>query len=317
MRATGVSLCVLLATAPAVAAPADADHAAAVESFRRGTQLVEAGRLQDAVDAFRDALQREPASVGARLDLADCYEKIGAPASAWREYVITSAYARKAGDAREGMARSSAAALEARLLVVKLVGPTSGALQIHVDGDPVAEEIVTRGSFAVSPGRHHVEITEPGKRPISVDLAGAGGETRALSIAFEPEPPSPVRAHIEPRLPAPSSSTQPTWGFLVGGVGIAAVGVGAAFGGLALSKRSTLETESHDPSVGSTRFYSDRSNADTLAAVSTAGFIVGGVALAGGIALVATAPSASRVGSIRLAPSVGRDGVGVLAVGAF
>ncbi len=316
MRKTGLLLLFLLAPTPALAAPPDADHAAAVESFRRGTQLVEAGKLQEAVDAFRDALQREPASVGARLDLADCYEKIGAPASAWREYVITGAYARKAGDAREAMARSSAAALEARLLVVKLVGPASSATQIHIDGDPVAEEIVARGSFAVSPGRHRVEITEPGKRPISVDLGGAAGETRALAIAFESEPP-PARAHAEPRVPAARGSAQTTWGLLLGGVGLAGVGVGAAFGGLALSKRSTLESESHDPSVGSTRFYGDRSNADTLAAVSTAGFIVGGVALAGGIALLATAPSASPVGTIRLAPGVGRDGAGVIAVGEF
>jgi len=311
MRRASVLLCVLLVTAPAVAAPPDG-HAAAIESFRRGTQLVEAGKLQEAVDAFRDALQNEPASVGARLNLADCYEKIGAPAPAWREYVTAAGYAHKAGDARESLARSSAAALEARLFVVKLVGPTSGTMEMHVDGEPVGEDIVARASVALSPGRHRIEIIEAGKRPISVDLAGAAGETRALTIAFEPEPPPPPR---EP--PHKPSSAQRTWGFVLGGVGIAGVGVGAAFGGLALSRRSTLETESHDPGVGPTRFYDDRTNANTFATVSTAGFIVGAIGLGAGITLVATAPSTSPVGLLRVAPSVGGGRAGVVAGGAF
>jgi hypothetical protein len=295
----------------------DAGHAAAVESFRRGTQLVEAGKLQDAVDAFRDALQREPASVGARLDLADCYEKIGSPASAWREYVLAEAYARKASDAREAMARSSAAGLEVRLFVVRLVGSAPPAMEVHVDGDPIAPEIVSRGSFALAPGRHRVELTEPGKRPISEDIAGSAGGTRALTILFEDEPAPP------PPTPEPSGapgrgSAQRTWGLVLGGVGLVGAGVGGVFGGLALSKRSTLESESRDASVGSARFYSDRSNADTLAAVSTVGFIAGGVALAAGIALVATAPSGhATVGWVRVGPDVGTGGAGVAAGGEF
>jgi hypothetical protein len=93
--------------------------------------------------------------------------------------------------------------------------------------------------------------------------------------------------------------------------------VGAAFGGLALSRRSTLETESHDPGVGPTRFYDDRTNANTFATVSTAGFIVGAIGLGAGITLVATAPSTSPVGLLRVAPSVGGGRAGVVAGGAF
>jgi hypothetical protein len=320
MRAAAKTLFViaLLAPARALASPADADHAAALESFRRGTQLVEAGKLQDAVDAFRDALEREPASVGARLDLADCYEKIGAPASAWREYVIAEAYARRAADARQAMARSSAAGLEARLLVVKLVGPAPAAMEVRVDGDLLAEEIGHQGSFALSPGRHRVELTLRGKRPISAEVAGAASETRAIAIAFEDQPrASPVPPEPAPSAPPPRASAQKTWGFVLGAVGVAGVGVGAAFGGIALGKRSLLEAESRDPSVGSARFYSDRLNADTLAAVSTAGFIAGGVALAAGVTLLVTAPANGRGAWLRVGPSVGDGGAGVLAVGGF
>jgi len=124
-----------------------------------------------------------------------------------------------------------------------------------------------------------------------------------------------VGAPTEPTL-RPASARR-TWGFVLGGVGIAGAGVGAAFGALALSRRSTLEAESHDPSIGATRFYEDRSNANTLAAVSTAGFIVGAIGLGAGIALVATAASTSPVASLRVAPSVGSGGAGVVAGGEF
>jgi len=50
----------LALTAPLRAAPPEAEHVAAVESFRRGTQLVEAGQMQQAIDAFREALRHEP-----------------------------------------------------------------------------------------------------------------------------------------------------------------------------------------------------------------------------------------------------------------
>ena len=78
-----------------------------------------------------------------------------------------------------------------------------------------------------------------------------------------------------------------------------------------------LETESNDPSVGAARFYADRSNTDSLAAVSTVSLIAGGVALAAGVVLVATAPRSKQAGWVRFAPSVGQGGGGAVAVGEF
>ena len=214
------------------------------------------------------------------------------------------------------MARSSAAGLEARLFVVRLEGKGPPGMALQLDGDPVAEEIVARGSFALAPGRHHLEMTAPGKRPTSVELTGAAGETRALTVALEDAPP-PSSARIEESSGAapPRLSAQKTWGFVLGAVGIAGLGVGGVFGGLALAKRLTLESESLDPSVGSARFYSDCSNADMLAAVLTAGFIAGGVALAAGATLLATAPTGKRSGWIRVGPYVGGGGTGLVAGG--
>ncbi len=302
-----ILLLVLFAAPRAFAAAPDADHAAALESFHRGTELVEAGKFQEAVDAFREALQREPASVGARVNLADCYERLGAPEIAWREYAIAAAYARKADDSRAPLARASAAALEPKVLLLNLVGTPAPAMQLRLDGYLVAPELLAQATLAVAPGRHRVELSVPGAAPTSLEVLGGPGEAREVSLAFESvQEKRSVAAALPspPPLPLPSSpSPQRTWGFVLGGLGLAGIGVGAAFGGVALSKQSTIEAQSHDPSVGAARFYSARSSAETISAVSTAGFIAGGASLIAGIVLVALAPKAPRAAWLRVGPA--------------
>jgi tetratricopeptide (TPR) repeat protein len=280
---------------PARAAQPEPEHAAAVESFRRGTQLVEAGRMQEAIDAFREALRHDPASVGARLDLADCYEKIGAPASAWREYAIAEAHARQANDPRREMARTSGAHLETGLLLVTLTGSRVSGMELRVDGDPVAGEIVDRGVIAVAPGRHRIDLSAPGKKPIAQDVAGGAGETRSVALAFDDDSPRDVTPRDERSgtVSSSSSSAQRTWGVAIGVLGLAGAALGSVAGAIAVSDKSDLEREAHDASVGSTRFYADRSTADTFANVSTAALIAGGVALVAGVGLYLTAPSSS------------------------
>jgi hypothetical protein len=279
---------VTLAVSASSQASPEAEHATAVESFRRGTQLVEAGNMQDAIEAFRDALRHEPASVGARLDLADCYEKIGSPATAWREYVIAESYARKANDTRQQMARSSADHIRPRLFVLTLSAPDVHGVAMLMDGEPVAAEVIEGGALALSPGSHRLDIRAPGKKRMAREVSGAAGETRALQFSLEDELP-PAR---EPP-PHDTGHAQRTWGLVLGGVGLAGVALGAAMGGIAMSQKSTLENEAHDPSVGAAHFDAQRSTADSFAMVSTVAFIAGGLGLAAGTAVYVTAPSST------------------------
>jgi hypothetical protein len=303
----------LAVSAPALAVPPEPEHEAAVESFRRGTQLVEAGHLESAIDAFREALRHEPASVGARLDLADCYEKIGSPTSAWREYTIAEAHARKANDPRREMARSSRAHLEASLLLVTFTGKQSPGTELRVDGDPVGEEILERGSLAMAPGRHRLVLTAPEKKPLAIDVAGAAGETRLVAIAFDIDRQPP--AAEEPRRISPTP--RKTWAIALGAIGIGGIALGAVAGVVALADKSNLEGESHDPSVGSTRFYSDRSTAGTFANVSTAAFIGGGLVLGAGVGLYFLSPS-PQPRAIRAAVGpIGAGTSGITVAGSF
>ena len=232
---------VALAVSASAQASPEAEHATAVEAFRRGTQLVEAGNMQDAIEAFREALRHEPASVGARLNLADCYEKIGSPASAWREYVIAESYARKANDTRQQMARSPAEHIRPRLFVLTLSAPDVHGVVMLVDGGPIAAEVVEEGAIALAPGSHRLDIRAAGKKQMARDVSGAAGETLALQFTLEDELP-PAR---EPS-PHDAGRAQRTWGLVLGGVGLAGVALGAAMGGIAISPKSTLENEARD-----------------------------------------------------------------------
>jgi hypothetical protein len=107
-----------------------------------------------------------------------------------------------------------------------------------------------------------------------------------------------------------------TMGYAIGGVGVVGVAIGSVFGVLAanqLSGHCDSTTKLCDPgTVSSTK---------TQATVSTTGFIVGGVFLAGGVALVLFGPKSSpatqKAAVIQAAPVVGRDGGGFALQGAF
>jgi hypothetical protein len=307
--ACAVVLALAALPARASAASRDEEHAAAVESFLRGTQLVESGKLQEAIEAYRAALVHEPASVGARLNLADCYEKVGAPAQAWRQYALAAIHAAEALDSRLAVARASAAHLEPQLVKLTVTVSPAGSLarsvELRLDGEPVEPELVRAGGLAIAPGRHRLDATMPGKSPVLQEIAGAAGDARAVTIAFQDESPPPSRP------PAPveaSSSSQRTWALVVGGVGVAGVAAGAVLGLVASSRKTTLEQESTDPSIGAPRFSSDLADAKTFANASTVALVAGGFAVAAGVTLWLTAPSPStsvsglrfRVGPERL-----------------
>jgi len=313
LRAAVVGLAsalVLAFASPASAASPDEEHAAAVESFRRGTQLVELGKLQDAIEAFRQALAHEPSSVGARLDLADCYEKIGAPAQAWRQYALAAAYASAAGDARVAMARDSAAHLEPQLLRIKLQVQQPYSLEtldVVVDGEPVEREILRGAVLALAPGRHRIEAAMHGKQASLQEVEGPAGETRVSVIVFPRPPAAPVPAPAPPQ--SPQWPAQKTWAIVVGGIGVAGAAAGTVLGLVASSKKSTVAAEQNDPTIGGERFGSDLSDAKAFATASTVSFIAAGVALAAGLTLWLTAPSSNPSVSARASP-----GGGVLAV---
>src|SRR5262245_43949171 len=82
---TGLSALAIVIAIGGITRPAFADdsaHDRAVAAFQEGRRYIEANNCDGAITKLRESLSYEP-SVGARLSLADCYEKTDALA-AWR-----------------------------------------------------------------------------------------------------------------------------------------------------------------------------------------------------------------------------------------
>jgi hypothetical protein len=85
--------------------------------------------------------------------------------------------------------------------------------------------------------------------------------------------------------------------------------VGGVFGGIAITKnnQSKQDCSPTDPNFCNNAGVAIRQDTKTASTISTAAIVVGGVALAGGIVLVATAPSAKKpeAARVELLPWVG------------
>jgi serine/threonine-protein kinase len=106
-------------------------------------------------------------------------------------------------------------------------------------------------------------------------------------------------------------------GYVVGGVGIVGVGLGSFFGLQAVSKWSSAKNDCGGGCPDGSAARKEKSDAVTDATISTVGFAAGGVAIAGAIVLLVTAPSSTRIGGIDLGPFTTHGGAGLAASGVF
>jgi hypothetical protein len=191
------------------------------------------------------------------------------------------------------------------------------ALKVTVDGKPLAEKLV--GSpLAVDPGEHTFTFTVPGGAPVTQtfvikegvkdrdEIIVLGGSA-PVAPQPTPEPPAastppvapPPRTAVEataetpstpsPEKPAASGMPWRTVGWVLGGVGLAGIGVGTVLGLEALSTKS-----SHCEPNGMCTPPGTASNAYQQATISTVGLIAGGALLVGGLGLVLFAPGGER-----------------------
>jgi hypothetical protein len=315
-------------------ARADGSQAAAQALFDEGRKLMGEGKYGEACPKFADSEKLDPAP-GTLLNLAKCYDKNGQTASAWVTYRDAEAISKKTGHQDwVGMAHDRAAALAPKLVRLTVnVPPTSEieGLQLARDGVALAKS-EWNTAIPVDPGPHTIEATAPNTRKWTTSVTvdpGAGSsvvtipqlEVERIAPVPAPTPPPAPAPPPAPPPPPPSGSGMRVTGFIVGGVGIAGIAVGSAFGLLAKSKNSdALEPQNCRTSMFCTQNGLNlTSQAKTDATLSTVFFIAGGVATAAGVVLVIVAPSSksSSSAALRLAPSVGPGGVGGVLQGAW
>lgn len=293
------------------AAQAGDSKAAAEALFVEGRTLVEQGRYPEACEKFAASQKLDP-GLGTMLNLADCYEKTGKTASAWAEYREAIPVARASGSPeREDLARSRSAALESRLstLTIRLLGENPGGVEVRRDG-LLVDRAALSTAIPVDPGTHEITAQAPGHAAFQTKVqVGTDGDQVEVAV-----PPLSAAASEDAAAPSTTSSaaltsdahpgrTQRTWGLVTAGVGVVGLGVGAAFGIIAMNKWGDVKDECGDyPNDCSPRAFDLETSARTSGTVATVGFIVGAVGLVTGGVLWFTAPKGEQKTQVGIGP---------------
>jgi hypothetical protein len=323
------SIVVLAALPLARSANAD-DRAIASQAFQEGRDLMAAGRVAEACPKFAAAAELSQ-TAGVRLNLAECYAKLGKTASAWAKADEALALAERAADsAAADLARAQMATLKPTLSYLTIVLAKESALpgtEVTLDGQKILEALWGT-EFPVDRGEHEVTAKAPGHRPWSskATVIEAGARVSVAVPALDVEEPSgaevhataqPIMAPSEPTLDrgvsggAWSRGTAHTLALVSGGLGVVGLAIGAGFGIDASSKKSQYEGQMTDGHCNNQGCATTSTNAMNSANASTVAFVAGGVLAAAGVVLWVTAPgNNSKEGSVAVMPMVNAQGIG-------
>ncbi len=234
------------------AAPAQANDAAAAEVlFKKGKQLMADGQYREACEAFAESMSLDP-GVGTKYQLGRCYEEQGRHASAWSAYLETASLAKASGqNERAAAARKKAEQLEPKLskLTVQAAVDAPPNMTVKI-GDTTVRKAAWGTAIPFDSGEHTVEATASGfqswKGTVTVP-ANAGSVTLAVPT-LQVETQTTV---VDPKkTPAPVATTGGSrddalfWGGIASvGVGVAAIGGGAAWLGIELNTDRCFQME--------------------------------------------------------------------------
>jgi tetratricopeptide (TPR) repeat protein len=322
IRLLTLGLCTWLTVLPIAHAQTSATDKALAESlFDRGLELMRSGKDEEACQNLERSQAIEP-GVGTMLYLAECYEKLGRTASAWATYREAASAAQAQGQlerAKKGASRAEYLTPSlSKLTFVLASGAVVPGLTITRNGEPVPNAAFG-AALPVDPGEQRIMAAAPGHQPwnITVLLPPNGARMvvdvpalQPLAAAEEPqaapppavaEPssaPSPTAAELQLSAardkPAHATFHKPL-AYVLGGVGIVALGVGGYFGGRAISENNKAdEACPNERCTGQIGI--DHDKAAHQAATAANLLVAGGLALvAAGIVVFVTRPREDNV----------------------
>ncbi len=199
---------------------------AAEALFQQARELMKNGRFGEACPKLQESNRLDP-GLGTRMNLAECWHRIGRSAAAYNEFSAVADAAQAKGEHdRAEAARRHAASLEPQLskLIIS-VPPASRVPGLAVRRD---EALVTPDQWdrpvLVDPGKTTVAADAPGRYEWRSELTlVAGGEAERVSI--------PV-LFSEPTRLAPNATTQPDESNTARGLWLRRIGVGVAAAGV-------------------------------------------------------------------------------------
>ncbi len=290
--------------------------------FKKGKQQLAEKKYAEACATFEEVDKLEP-GIGAKLNVARCYEEWEKLAVAYRWYADAQQMAIDTKDKRTAKIKELIDALDTDVprLTIKLpakIDPAAAAVQLDGKPFPVGE---LGKEQRVDPGQHAIAyMTGKSAKKKSVNLErGASSE---VELAFDDS----AVVKKDGRSPGPATSprnTRKLVGIVTGATGIVALGVA---GVLTLTARSNYNNALDEHCLGQTDRCDDKGisiteNAKSRANLATVVSVVGGVAIAAGVVLYLTAPKTTKASTekraLYLAPGVRNDGATVTLGGRF
>jgi hypothetical protein len=338
-----LGLVVMLAAAARSAhSQPDSTAAIAEQLFDEGREHMREGRWAQACLKFEASRRIEPA-IGAQLNLATCYERMGKLARAWGLYREVIDLAGKDDDVgRHDYAQSHAAALEPSLAMLTITVPTErpAGFTVRWDGSPIPPNALGIGLYA-DPGPHEILVVAPGFETVTktVTLVEGKAETIAIPVltatvpGYEPSTPAsrdttpdlavasyrPPEPHA-PTRPGDPSSPRPYLAIGLVTAGSATAGVGLWFGMKARSNSQQAKercgeqlicNSTADFEAGKRLIRDARSDATISTLLVAAG---GAVAVGGAIVFLVTTRTRDRANT-EIVPVIDDHGAGFAVVG--
>jgi hypothetical protein len=281
---------------------AAAQEAAADALFDSARTAMARRDFDRACEQFRASDKLDPAA-GTELNLADCEEKRGRLASAWELFRMVEEKLNPS-DERVTVAHARAQALQARVPKLTLeLAPGMPSSSTVRDGGVELGSATFGISLPVDPGAHELVVSAPGFESRSFHVQLAEGESRSLVVSPGAAVATSAALTTAASALAPESrgaaatstgSSSRTVGFVLAGVGVAALGTATITGLLVQSKKSAVDAGCHPDrsctSAGLDAAHSGR----TLEIVSNVGWVVGAAALAAGTYFVLRAGSSGK-----------------------
>jgi tetratricopeptide (TPR) repeat protein len=289
-----------------VAAPAFAENKADA-LFKKGKELLAKKKYAEACATFEKVDALDPA-IGAKLNVAKCFEEWGKLARAYNWYRDAEKMAKDTNDKRVDKIHELVAALDPDVPRLTLKAPEdadTAAANVLLDGKPVTTFNV---EMRIDPGPHQIEyIGSAGKKTRAFPLERGGSAEVPLDL------PKGIAQKLDKKTPAPAVAATETpagrgqriAGLVAIGVGVAGLSVGSY---LALDARTNYKRALEQHCANDKTMCDDDGIAITAQARKQANhatlwMFAGAAVVTGGIALYLLAPKLGKERAAYIAPT--------------
>ncbi len=291
------ALCLLFAS------PAYADSASAEALFRAGRDAAKNQDWPAACRNFHESNRLDPAP-GTQLNIADCEEKQGHIATAWTFYKQVAEQLAES-DERRTFASGKINALEPRLPYLKIsLAPGADKASVVTRNGVELRSASLRLALPVDPGKQEIVVRAPGHEVSRLEFELKEGERREEVVQPGKALPPGETAPGETPGTKPEPNTTRTVGWVVGGVGVAGIALGAVTGAFTLQKKSVVNRNCDADKRCNQEGLDAVDSGKTFGTISGVSFAVGAALVATGTVLVLTSDNKERpVSSLRVGPT--------------